>query len=67
MWEKTLDKYEGITYGETKKQVYEFAAGLISLGIKKGDRLSLISEGRNCWVIGELGFSTRVRLMFHYQ
>lgn len=55
MWEKTLDKYEGITYGETKKQVYEFAAGLISLGIKKGDRLSLISEGRNCWVIGELG------------
>jgi len=22
MWEKTLDKYEGITYGETKKQVY---------------------------------------------
>ena len=55
MWEKTLDKYEGITYGETKKQVYEFAAGLISLGIKKGDRLSLISEGRNSWVIGELG------------
>ncbi len=55
MWEKTLDKYEGITYGETKKQVYEFAAGLISLGIKKGNRLSLISEGRNSWVIGELG------------
>jgi len=55
MWEKTLDKYEGITYGETKKQVYEFAAGLISLGIKKSDRLSLISEGRNNWVIGELG------------
>ncbi len=25
------------------------------IGIKKGDRLSLISEGRNSWVIGELG------------
>jgi long-chain acyl-CoA synthetase len=25
------------------------------MGIKKGDRLSLISEGRNNWVIGELG------------
>jgi long-chain acyl-CoA synthetase len=55
LWEKPADKYEGTTYGETRKQVYEFAAGLIRLGIKKGDRLSLISEGRNSWVIGEMG------------
>lgn len=55
LWEKPGEKYEGTTYGETKKQVYELAAGLITLGIKKGDRLSLISEGRNSWVIGELG------------
>ncbi len=55
LWEKPNDKYEGTTYGETKKQVYEFAAGLIKLGIKRGDRLSLVSEGRNSWVIGELG------------
>lgn len=55
LWEKPYDKYEGTTYEETKKQVYEFAAGLIKLGIRKGDRLSLISEGRNSWVIGELG------------
>lgn len=55
LWEKPQDKYEGTTYGETKKQVYEFAAGLMTLGIRKGDRLSLISEGRNNWVIGELG------------
>jgi long-chain acyl-CoA synthetase len=55
LWEKPADKYEGTTYGEAKKQVYEFAAGLISAGIKKGDRISLISEGRNNWVIGELG------------
>ena len=55
LWEKPAEKYEGTTYGETRKQVYEFAAGLITLGIKKGDRLSLISEGRNSWVTGELG------------
>jgi long-chain acyl-CoA synthetase len=55
LWEKPAEKYEGTTYGETKKQVYEFAAGLMNLGVKKGDRLSLISEGRNSWVIGELG------------
>jgi long-chain acyl-CoA synthetase len=55
LWEKPAEKYEGTTYGETRKQVYEFAAGLFKLGIKQGDRLSLISEGRNSWVIGELG------------
>jgi len=55
LWEKPADKYEGTTYGETKKQVYEFAAGLMNLGVKQGDRLSLVSEGRNSWVIGELG------------
>lgn len=55
LWEKPNDKYEGTTYGETKKQVYEFAAGLLKMGIRKGDRLSLISEGRNSWVIGEMG------------
>jgi long-chain acyl-CoA synthetase len=55
MWEKPNEKYEGTTYGEIRKQVYEFAAGLISMGIRKGDRLSLLSEGRNNWVIGELG------------
>ena len=27
----------------------------MSLGINKGDRISLLSEGRNLWVIGELG------------
>jgi long-chain acyl-CoA synthetase len=55
LWEKPNERYEGTTYGETKKQVYEFAAGLTRLGINKGDRLSLVSEGRNSWVIGELG------------
>jgi long-chain acyl-CoA synthetase len=55
LWEKPAEKYEGTTYGETRKQVYEFSAGLLKLGIKKGDRLSLVSEGRNSWVIGEMG------------
>jgi long-chain acyl-CoA synthetase len=55
LWEKPNDRYEGTTYSETRKQVCEFSAGLIKLGIKKGDRLCLISEGRNSWVIGELG------------
>ncbi|MBE0675838.1 MAG: AMP-binding protein [Bacteroidales bacterium] len=55
LWEKPGEKYEGTTYEEARKQVYEFAAGLLKLGVKKGDRISLLSEGRNSWVIGELG------------
>jgi long-chain acyl-CoA synthetase len=55
MWEKKNDKYEGLTYKEMRKLVYAFAAGLIKLGIQKGDRLALISEGRNFWVMSELG------------
>lgn len=55
MWEKTSDKYEGTTYKEIQILVHEFAAGLLSMGIKKGDRLALIAEGRNSWVVSELG------------
>lgn len=55
MWEKRTDIYVGTTYSEIKKSVYNFAAGLISIGIQKGDRLALISEGRNYWVVSELG------------
>ncbi|MFH1765899.1 MAG: long-chain fatty acid--CoA ligase [Gemmatimonadota bacterium] len=53
--EKPNDRYEETTYRETRKQVHRFAAGLLALGVRKGDRISLISEGRNLWVIAELG------------
>jgi long-chain acyl-CoA synthetase len=53
--EKRYDTFEPITYAETKEKVYQFAAGLISLGVKKGDRIALLSEGCNNWIISELG------------
>lgn len=55
MWEKKTGSYEPTTYEQTRQQVYKFAAGLIAMGIQKGDRLALLSEGRNDWVISELG------------
>ncbi|MBS3946317.1 MAG: AMP-binding protein [Melioribacter sp.] len=55
MWEKTGIKYEGTTYEEMNKMVHQFAAGLIAAGIKHGDRIALISEGRGDWVMAELG------------
>ncbi len=54
MWEKKANEYEPLTYGEMKPLVYKFAAGLLKLGLEKGDRAALISEGRNDWVMSEL-------------
>ncbi len=53
--EKKTDRYEALTYRETKDQVYQAAAGLLAMGLKKGDRVALISESRTDWVISELG------------
>lgn len=55
LWEKQNGKYEGTTYTQTREQVLKFGAGLVSLGLQKGDRVGLISEGRNAWIISELG------------
>lgn len=55
LWEKTADKFEGTTYKETQKLIHEFAAGLLKIGLEKGERVALISEGRNDWVISEMG------------
>lgn len=53
--EKRTDKYESISFRETKEQAYKVAAGMLALGIRKGERIALLSESRIDWVIGELG------------
>jgi long-chain acyl-CoA synthetase len=53
--EKKKEKYEAITYKETKEQAYEVAAGFLAMGIRKGERVAIISEHRTDWVISELG------------
>ena len=53
--EKPADHWTETTFEQTRLEAYRVAAGLMSLGINKGDKISLLSEGRNLWVIGELG------------
>ena len=53
--EKKGDRYESISYKETKDRAYETAAGLIAMGLEKGDRVALLSESRTDWVLSELG------------
>lgn len=55
LWEKVGDVWEPTTYSETLRQAYRIGAGLMALGVQKGEKVSYLSEGRNLWVIGELG------------
>ena len=57
LWEKNLDtnEWEATSYEDTLKEAKRIAAGLMDLGVQKGEKVSFISEGRNLWVIGELG------------
>ena len=52
--EKTDKVFEPTTYTQVKEKVYQLGAGLQALGVKKGDSMALLSEGRNLWIIGEL-------------
>ena len=53
LWERD-SRYRSITYKQGKSMVLKLGGGLLSLGLKKGDRLALLSEGCNSWIIGEL-------------
>ena len=53
--EKVNGKWTETTFAQTREQAYCIGAGLMALGLQKGDRVALLSEGRNMWVIGELG------------
>ena len=55
MWEKFDGEYKSFSYSEIREQVLAFGAGLMSMGIKKGDRVGLLAEGRTDWIVAELG------------
>jgi long-chain acyl-CoA synthetase len=54
VWEKENGQYKGLSFTEIKECVYQFASGLMALGVEKGDRIALLSEGSSKWLISEL-------------
>jgi long-chain acyl-CoA synthetase len=54
LWEKRDGAYRSTSYQEMREQVHQFAAGLMTIGVKKGDRLALLAEGRVRWVVAEM-------------
>ena len=53
--EKHNGKFEPTTYNETKRRALNIGAGLAALGVERGDRISILAEGCNNWIISELG------------
>ena len=53
--EKVNGKWLEITQEQTRKEAYRIGAGLISLGVKKGDKIALLSESRAMWILAEIG------------
>ncbi len=47
--------WHSISWAEAAQQVAGLAAGLESLGLKRGDRVMLVSENRPEWAIADLG------------
>lgn len=54
-----LEKHDGkfvpTTYAQTRDEALRIGAGLASLGIAPGQMVSILSEGRNAWIMAELG------------
>ena len=53
--EKIDGKWTEITQGQTREMAYRIGAGLMSLGLRKGDKIALLSESRAMWILAELG------------
>ena len=55
LWEKQDGRWIPTTFEQTRSEAYRIGAGLMALGVQKGEKVALLSEGRNLWVLGELG------------
>src|SRR5512135_577496 len=58
IWEKAGSHYQPTTYADMRPLVHQFAAGLMALGLGRGDRAALIAEGRRDWITAELAILT---------
>lgn len=53
------EKVDGVwtetSFARTREEAHVYGAGFMALGLKKGEKTALISEGRNAWIFAELG------------
>ena len=53
--EKMDGEWKEITFAQTRERVHRIGAGLMSLGVAKGDKVALLSESRSMWMLAEMG------------
>lgn len=53
--EKVDGVWKETSFNTTREEAHILAAGFMSMGLEKGDKVALISEGRNYWIFSELG------------
>ncbi len=53
--EKVNGVWTETTFRQTLEEGKILAAGFMALGLEKGEKVSLLSEGRNLWILSELG------------
>ena len=53
--EKHNGQFEPTSYNATKTEALKTGAGLVALGLERRDRVSILAEGCNNWIISELG------------
>lgn len=57
-WFRTPDQLESVTWNEFREQVKNVSKSLISLGVKKEDKVNIISYSCYRWVLCDLGISS---------
>ena len=53
--EKVNGVWTETSFRSTREEAHKIGAGLVALGLKKGEKVSLLSQGRNLWITSELG------------
>ena len=53
--EKVDGVWKETSFNTTREEAHILAAGFMSMSLEKGDKVALISEGRNYWIFSELG------------
>ncbi|MCS7213851.1 MAG: long-chain fatty acid--CoA ligase [Candidatus Calescibacterium sp.] len=51
---KEGDNWKDVTWGEFKKSVFSVASFLLKRGVKKGEKISVLSETKPAWCIADL-------------
>ncbi|MBJ6120584.1 AMP-dependent synthetase/ligase [Sphingomonas mollis] len=55
LWTKKDGRWQSTSWAEAARQVASLATGLKAIGMKRGDRVMLVSENRPEWCIADLG------------